>query len=124
MYQAMLQRLLSFPQRGQIKIDFDLKKRIFRFAVPVFSSREIPAAIKNYIDARKNFTFKPHVTSFQMEGSKVVLMQELSFQSNFQETLRQQVDHFWKMSRQCHQMFSELAVEEFYKNALRLDSDF
>lgn len=123
MYKEIIDRLISYPQRGLIKIDFDLKKKTFLLTIPIFSSRvPLPLSVKNYVDARKNSTFKPHTTSFQMGDQKVVLVQEFPFSCDFQSTLRQQVDQFWQMSKQCHRMLSEIALEEKYKTALHLDS--
>jgi len=124
MYQEIVSRLLAYPQRGQIHVDFDLKKKVFRLSIPIFFSREMPSSVQSYVEARKLSTFTPHSTSFQLEGHKVLLIQEIPFDLSFQETLRKQVDHFWHMSRQCHRMLSELAVEEKYEDALRLDSHF
>lgn len=125
MYKEIIDRLISYPQRGQIKIDFDVKVKIFRLSIPIFSSRtQLPISVKTYVEARKNSTFKPHVTSFQIEDLKVLLVQEIPFTTDFQATLRQQVNEFWDMSRQMHRMLSEIAVEEKYKSALNLDSHF
>ncbi len=122
MFKELLKRLLSFPRRGQIKINFDLRKKIFQLSIPIFYS--LPQSVKTYVEARKNSTFKPHATSFQIENHKVILIQEIPFEMGFQETLRNQVDHFWKISKTCHQMLAEIAIEEKYKNALHLDTHF
>lgn len=125
MYKDIIERLIAYPQRGQVKVDFDLKKKIFRLSVPIFASKpQLPLCIKNYVDARKNSTFKPHTTSFQMEGRRVLLVQEFPFATDFQSTLRKHVDAFWQMSKQCHRMFSEIAIEEKYNAALHLDTHF
>lgn len=124
MYKEIIERMLSYPQRGQIKIDFDVKGQFFRLSVPIFSSRSgLPPKVKEYVDARKNATFKPHVTSYDLDDAKVVLVQQIPFALDFQSTLRAEIDQFWKMSRHCHKMLSEIAVEEKYKGALTLDSD-
>lgn len=123
MYEEIIDRLVSFPQRYQIKIDFDEKQKVFRLSVPIFSSKEgLAQSVKNYVEARKNSTFKPHVTSFQTEGNEVFLKQEIPFQAGFQETLRSHADQFWQMSRKCHRMLCELFVEERYQGALNLDT--
>lgn len=125
MFREIVGRLLAYPQRGQIKIDFDLKRQVFSLSLPIFSSRlTLPQSIKKYVEARKNSIFKPHKTSFQMEDNRVLLSQEVPFALDPQASLRNQVDHFWQMSKRCHQMLSELAIEEQYKNALHLDSHF
>jgi hypothetical protein len=80
--------------------------------------------VKIYVEKRRGTTFKPHTTSFEREGDGVLLIQEIPFVLGFQNTLRQQVDHFIQMSKQCHRMLSEMAVEETYKDALRLDTHF
>lgn len=125
MYKKIINRLISYPQRGQIKIDFDLKKKIFRLTVPIYSSKTPWShSVKTYVEARKACTFKPHVTSFQIGDNKIHLVQEIPFSYDFQSTLRRQVNQFWDMSRHCRQMFVELAIEEKYKTALHLDSHF
>lgn len=120
MYKEIVERLLAYPQRGQIQIDFDLKKKIFKLTVPIFSSKRLPAKIKDYAMARKNFTFKPHMTSYHVEGEKVFLLQEIPFQLDFQSTSRSEVDQFWQLSKYCHKLLSEIAIEDTYKNALRI----
>jgi hypothetical protein len=124
MYKEIIDRMLSYPQRGQIQIDFDAKEQFFRLSVPIFSSKkELPAKIKEYVAARKNSTFRPHKTSYDVQAAKVVLVQHIPFALDFQSTLRTEIDQFWKMSRVCHKMLSEIAVEEQYKGALTIDSD-
>jgi hypothetical protein len=120
MYKEMIDRLLAYPQRGRLKIDFDVKNKIFCFTIPIFSSREVPSNIKAYVETRKEATFKPHETSFRLEGTQVFLIQKLPFQGGFQETLRDNVDQFWNMSKNCGRMLAEMAVEEKYKDALKL----
>lgn len=125
MYKQIIDRLLSYPQRRQIQIDFDIKGQFFRLSVPIFSSKkEIPPIVQKYISARKNSTFKPHRTSYVLKENKVLLTQEIPFELDFQSTLRKEIDQFWKISRHCHKMLSEIALEETYKNALYLHSDF
>ena len=118
MYNQIINRLLAYPQRGRMKIDFDVKKKIFRFSIPIFSAQEMPNSVKKYVEAREFSTFKPHVTSFEMQECKVFLVQEVPFEGGFQETLRDNVDKFWHMSRQCSRMIAEMALEEQYKDAL------
>ncbi|MGB7978231.1 MAG: hypothetical protein WCF19_03610 [Chlamydiales bacterium] len=110
MFREFIDRLLSYPQRGQVQIDFDKERRLFRFSVPVFSDVEgLPVEVKDYVNARKNSTFKPHVTSYRLEGHRVLLVQEVPF--SLTDSLRAQVDQFWQMSQHCHQMLSEIAQE-------------
>jgi hypothetical protein len=124
MYSDIINRLVMSPLRSQIKIDFDRKKKIFRLSIPVFSSSTLPDRIKGYVEARKNSTFKPHITSFQIyQSNQVELIQEIPFSTGFQSTLRGQVDEFWQMSKRCKQMLSEIAIEESFEGALHLDSD-
>lgn len=122
----ILNRLVSSPLRSQIQIDFDTGKKIFILSVPIFSTRfSLPSSIKEYVEARQNHIFKPHATFFQMEGAKVVkLVQEIPFHWGFQPSFREQIDHFWQLAKGCHRTLSEIAVEEKYKAALYLDSDF
>jgi hypothetical protein len=124
MYREIIDRLISYPQRGQIKIDFDVKQKVFCLSIPIFSSRSLPESVKSFVDARKSYTFKPHATSYRMEGGNVLLVQEVPFTGGFQDTLRGHVDQFWQVSKHCHRMVAEIAIEEKYKDALRLDSHF
>jgi hypothetical protein len=116
MYTEILEKLLTFPQRGRIKIDFETGKKVFIFTVPIFSSHTLPISVKRYVEARANAVFKPHATSFQLEGRQVVLKQQIPF--TFDAPLRSQIDAFWRMAKHCHQMLAELALEETYGPAL------
>lgn len=124
-YKEILDRMISFPPRSQIKIDFDLSKKKFLLSVPIYTSRgALPSSVKDYVEARKNHRFKPHETIFQLESaSRVKLVQELPFAFGFQPGLREQIVAFWKLAKHCHRLLKELAVEEKYKTALYLDSD-
>lgn len=121
MYKEILERLIGYPQRGRIKVDFDLKKKMFSLSVPIFTSSDMPISVKKFVESRKNFTFKPHKTSYCLDGHHVLLVQEFPFNVH---SLRQQVDEFWQLSKYCHRMLSEIAIEEKYKNALNIDSHF
>lgn len=118
MYKEILQKLLSFPQKGQIQIKFDLKRKVYRLSAPIFSCQRLPQSIKGYVEARANAHFKPHSTSYKIEGEKVFLIQEISFFMDFQTSSRTDLEEFLTLSRHCHKMFSELAIEESYKDAL------
>lgn len=121
MSKEALEKLLAFPLRSQIKIEFDLKERLFQVSIPIFSTKgEMPLSVRNYVEARKGNTFKPHTTSFKFEGeNRIVLHQEIPFM--LEPSFRQQVDEFWQMAKQCHQMLSELAIEEKYQAALEIN---
>ena len=112
-----------FSGTNEIKVDFDVKKKIFRLIAPIFSGgNELPLVVKKYVESRKERTFKPHTTSFKIENNTVLLVQEISFSLDFQTTLRAEIDQFWKMSKSCHKMLSEMALEDKYKDALYLFS--
>ena len=119
----IIDRLLTYPQRGQVQINFDAKRGAFQLSVPIFSNISgLPSVIKNYVQRRKGYTFEPHATQFKKGRKKVYLIQEIPFSLDFQETLRGKADSFWKMSQHCHRMFLEMVQEEKYKDALFLDS--
>lgn len=118
MYKDILEKLLSFPQKGQIQISFDLKKRIYQLSAPIFSSQKLPDSVKGYVSARKNFHFKPHSTSYKVDGEKVFLIQEIPFSLEFQASSRLDLEGFLTLSRHCHKMLSEIAVEESYRDVL------
>lgn len=120
MYKGIFERLLSFPQRGQIQVDFDLKKKTFRLSAPIFSSKKLSGKIKEYVEAREKLTFRPHNTSYEIHGETVLLIQEIPFALDFQQTTRKSVDQFLTLSRYCHKMLSEIEIEDIYKNALHL----
>lgn len=125
-YNQIIERLVSLPLKSQIKIDFDFAKRNFILSVPIFfSKKSLPSSVKEYVEARQNHRFKPHETSFKLSGAgKVNLVQEVPFQWGFQPGLREQVMAFWKLSKHCHRLLVEIAVEEKYHSALHLDPDF
>lgn len=113
MHKELIDRLLAKSQKGQIKIDFDLKKKVFLLSIPIFSSRtSLPESVSAYVEARKNSKFKPHTTSFTLGEKSVHLVQEIPFTLDFQATLRKETDAFLKMSKKCQRMLTEIAVEE------------
>jgi hypothetical protein len=109
-----LVRLMSFPLKSQIKVDFDQEKKSFSLTVPIFQSgkREIPGSVQKYIDSRKGKVFLPHETSYNQFENQIQLIQQIPFEWGFQPTLRGQVIQFWEMARQCHKMLQEIAAEE------------
>ncbi len=121
----ILNHLIATPQESQIQIDFDLEKRIFFLSIPIFiASASMPRSVKEYVEARKGRCFKPHATSFQFEGQKIVkLIQEIPFKWGFDPGSRQEILEFLRLAKRCHRMLYEIALEEKYKEALHLDSD-
>lgn len=123
MYKDSIERIISYPQRSQIQIDFDAKKQLFQFTIPIFNSVEgLPSKVKDYVVARRDLTFKPHSTSYHLSGNKVLLVQEVPFAPDFQSNLRSQADQFWQMAIQCHKMLSEISAEETIQNAIYFPS--
>jgi hypothetical protein len=119
MYKDSIEMILSYPQRSQIKIDFDSKKQFFQFTIPIFSSVEgLPIKVKDYVVARRDLTFKPHSTSYHLRGNKVLLVQEVPFAIDSQSNLRSQTDQFWQLAVECHKMLSEISAEETIQNAV------
>ena len=111
--EAKLVRLMSFPLKSQIKIDFDQGKKTFQFSSSIFrTGRDIPLSVRDYVEAREGMTFAPHKTSFRLENETVKLIQEVPFERGFQETLREQTNEFWRMAKSCFQMLMEIAAEE------------
>ncbi len=120
-YKEIIERLLSYPQRGQVQITFDLTRKIFCLSAPIYSCRrEIPSTVKEYVDKRCKKIFKPYRTSFRLDQKRVVLSQEIPFSIDFQQSLRKQMDEFLRMSKSCHRMLSEMAIEEEYENAFNI----
>ncbi len=115
MYKEIINRLLSYPQRGHMKVDFDLDKKIFRLSVPIYSSKKLPDKVKKYVLTRKDLSFKPHATSYNIDGEKVFLIQEVPFSNDFQSTSRGEVEEFLHLSKHCHKMLCEIAGEDLSK---------
>ena len=118
----ILRHLVSAPKENHIEIDFDLQKKIFYLIVSIYMAQnELPRGIKEYVDARKNRTFKPHATRFEVEGEKVVkLIQEIPFRWGFAPGSRQEILEFLHLAKKCHRTLYEIALEEKYKEALDL----
>ncbi|HEX2582805.1 MAG TPA: hypothetical protein VHL30_01680 [Chlamydiales bacterium] len=111
--EAKLVRLMSFPLKSQIKIDFDQEKKTLQLSIAIYrSGREMPLSVRSYVQARQGMTFKPHHTSFRCEQETVQLVQEIPFERGFQQTLRQQTQEFWQVAKACYQMLMEIAAEE------------
>jgi len=112
--EAKLIRLMSYPLKSQIKIDFDQSKRIFRLSSVIYRSgkKEVPRILQNYVTARQGMTFQPHSTSYHHVENEIQVIQEIPFQWGFQATLRTQIHEFWNLAKHCHQMLMEMAAEE------------
>ena len=121
----ILNHLIATPKESQILIDFDLEKRIFFLSIPIYIAHTaLPRSVKEYVEARKNRCFKPHSTSFQLEGVRLAkLVQEIPFKWGFDPGSKQEILEFLQLAKRCHRMLYEIALEEKYKNALHLDSD-
>lgn len=107
---------------GKVKIEFDAEKKIFFLSLPIFYSPSgLPKGVKEYVDARKNHSFNPYRTSYQLEGpNQVNLIQELPFQWGFQPSFREQIYAFRKICLQCHQVLLEIAIEEKLNQAEKI----
>ncbi len=118
----ILNHLIATPAQSQVQIGFDLKKKIFILSVPVYRSKNgIPRSVKEYVDVRKNRIFKPHATSFVMDGERIAsLVQEIPFQWGFRPGIRRDILSFLHLAKRCHRMLYEIAIEEKYKEALRI----
>ncbi len=112
--EGLLSRLVRTPMKSQIKIDFDLGKKIFVLSAPIYQSGlQVPRSILSYVEARKEHSFEPYKTRFSFdENQNVRLVQEVPFQWGFQPTTRQLVLQFLEVARKCHEMLSEIAAEE------------
>lgn len=126
-YQGILER--TPPLGGQIQVNFDLKRKYYQLSVPVFADHSgLPDSIKSYVESRKENTFKPHSTTFQIKKidgvEKVFIIQQIGFEHFGPRFLplamRREVDHFWKMAKKCRSMLSEISLEEKFKDALDL----
>ncbi len=96
--------------RSEIKIDFDVKRKIFRLTTEI-SHKESPTSVITYVERRKHLSFQPHQTSFHMSAdNQVQLVQEIPFRS--QSSLREQLLQFWQLAQHCHQMLLEMALEQ------------
>ncbi len=111
-------RLMSFPLKSQIKIDFDMGKQIFLLSVALYrSGTEVPPSLRKYVQAREGMTFRPHKTSYRLENEVVTLIQEVPCERGYQQTLRQQTLQFWQMAKSCHQMLMEIAAEDKFSKS-------
>ena len=120
----ILNHLIATPKESQIQIDFDLEKKIFFLSIPIYLAQaSLPHSIKEFVENRKGRTFKPHATSFQIEGRMIKLVQEIPFKWGFDPGSRQEMLDFLQLAKRCHRTLYEIALEEKYKEALHLDSD-
>jgi hypothetical protein len=96
--------------KSQVKIDFDEKSKIFRLSAPI-SRRQACSSVLHYVEQRKNFSFKPHQTSFQTNAeNQVQLIQEIPLHAS--NRFREQLLQFWQLAEHCHQMLLEMTFEE------------
>ncbi len=97
----ILNHLISAPKESQILVDFDLKRKFFLLSVPIYVAQTVlPRSVREYVEARKGRLFKPHLTSFQFEGGRIVkLVQEIPFRWGFDPGSRQEIVQFSPFSQ-------------------------
>jgi hypothetical protein len=94
----------------QTKVDFDLKRKLFRLTTQI-SDKRPPSSVIHYVERRKNISFKPHQTTFFLtDENQVHLTQEIPFHTN--GSLREQLVQFWKLAQHCHHMLLEMTLEQ------------
>ena len=105
-----------FPLKYEIQIDFCKKDKKFFLSTPI--SRVNSPSVRNYIESRKKLKFKPYATSFQVDRDIVHVVQEIPFQWGEQTRFRQQMAQFWSLVKKCHQILSEMTLEDI-RNTLK-----
>ena len=118
----LLNQLVSDPKESQIQVDFDINRKVFILSVLVYKPKNfLPKTVVQYVEARKNRTFKPHATSFLMDQGAVRLIQEIPFRWGIRSVMREEILEFLRLAKRCHRMLYEIAIEETYQVAM-LDS--
>jgi len=105
-----LEAILFQLLQQQTKVDFDLKRKLFRLTTQI-SDKQPPSSVIHYVERRKNIPFKPHQTMFFLtDENQVHLTQEIPFQTN--SSFREQLVQFWKLAQHCHHMLLEMTLEQ------------
>src|SRR3989338_1183606 len=114
-YRNKIKNVVSRKTKSLIRIDVDVKKRVFQLKSLIFHARNsLSPSVKKYVQAREGKFFQPHSTFFFLEGEeKVALVQEIPFQWGFQPvSLKGKICEFCKMSQKCREMLMEMAIED------------
>ena len=115
---------VSVPLKSQIQISVNVDRKVISLTIPIFRPfGGMPSSVSDYVSKRRNRTFKPHSTSFEREDEEVQLVQEISFVTECQDSLRKNVVDFWEMAKRCHKMLKEIASEEKSNRILPIDLD-
>jgi hypothetical protein len=127
-FKSILDQLLSAsyvaaPLSSKIQISANDCKKNFCLKMTIFKPfGAMPKAVTEYISKRKNHTFKPQATSFLEKDNEIFLIQEIPFQPEGKNSLRQFFVDFSVMAKRCHQMLKEIASEEKHTKLFTLDS--
>ena len=127
-FKSILDHLLSktsvtAPLPSKIHISMDDARKVICLQMAIFRPfGAMPKSVVEYISKRKDRTFKPHATSFLEKEGEILLIQEIPFEWEGQNSFRQFLVDFSVMAKRCHQMLKEIAREEKYTRFVPLDS--
>ena len=128
-FKSILDHLLSntsvtAPLPSKIEISTDDARKVICLQMAIFKPfGAMPRTVAEYISKRKDHTFKPHASSFLEKKGEILLVQEISFDWEGQNSFRQFLVDFSVMAKKCHQMLKEIAREEKYKRFVPVDSN-
>lgn len=108
----LINRLVKIPLKKAVSVDFNRDNKTFRLTSVVYEApTKLPTSLESYIKKLEGRTFQPHKTSYVVENTKIHLVQELPFEWGFQPGFRNHTIEFWRLSKHCHAMLSEIATE-------------
>lgn len=128
-FKSILDHLLSnasvsAPLPSKIQISMDDARKVICLQMTIFKPfGAMPKSVAEYISKRKDHTFKPHATSFLEKEGEILLIQEIPFEWEGQNSFRQFLVDFSVMAKRCHQMLKEISKEEKYTRFVPIDSD-
>lgn len=114
MYKSFIDRFFPFSRKSCLHLDFDVEKKMFRISMPIFHSEKLPDKVKEYVDKRKNFSFRPHSTTYEIRGEKIYLTQFIGENIDFQASTRKDIHQFFQLTKHCRKILNEIAAEEFF----------
>ena len=109
-----LKEMMSPPFSSQIKFDFDDRRQLLIFSAIIYRvKKELPRSVTSYVKPRESHVFRPHETSFSIDGNtQVQLVQKVPYRQPQSISTRQLYFEFLQLAKKCHQILKEIAAEE------------
>lgn len=97
-------------EKKDVSVTFEEKEILLK--LKIFSLGFSSEGVRRYVKSVENLFFKPHRTSYSLEGDEVFLEQRLSLNLGPQGSLKGAIYDFLKLSRYSSNLLKDQHIEE------------